>query len=223
MCGTRVIENNEWTENYTPYRVCRRCWKSLPRTEHAFVRHNDVEDLFISWRRFVRGGAYFFFKKGDPVQHLIHRMKFGHWPTVGPEIAYYMGVMAAIEWQDENYFEGIDMLVPVPLHPKRLRERGYNQSYYIARGICEVTGIPVADDLVERVRETHQQALQGADARGENVQGAFRLLDIPRVRNKHLLLVDDLITTGSTLNALIDALYASRTCKISVFALGKAR
>lgn len=222
MCERRVIENNEWREHYTPYRICSACYRSLPRTEHMYLRDNIVEQLFTTRLRFERGGAYLHFEKHHPVQQLVHRMKFGEWPTIGPELAYYLGVQAAMEWQEYDWFEGIDMLVPIPLHERRLRERGYNQSEYIARGVSDVTGLPVRTDILTRVKQTHQQALQQADDRRQNVQGAFRLDRPEQVRHKHVLLIDDVITTGSTLDAAIDALHRSHTCRYSVFAIGKA-
>lgn len=223
MCGRRVIENNEFTQNYTPYRICYPCFRSLPRTEHAYLRGNVVEMLFQTRLRFERGGAFLRFEKQHPVQRLVHHIKFGTWPTSGPSLAYYLGVQAALEWVDYGWFEGMDMLVPIPLHVRRLRERGFNQSEYIARGISDVTGIPVRTDILRRVCRTHQQALLAGDERDRNVKGAFELMtDIRTLRHAHVLLIDDLITTGSTINAAIDALHQSHTCRYSVFAIGKA-
>ena len=222
MCGRRVMENNELTQSFTPYRICGLCYRALPRTEHAYLRGNAVEQHFMTRIHFVRGGAYLRYEKGKPVRQMVHRMKFGAWPTIGPELAYYLGVQAALEWQPYDWFEGMTMLVPIPLHPKRERERGYNQSEYIARGISDVTGLPVRTDILRRVRETNQQAMQRGEDREENVKDAFALNDLLAIRHQHVLLVDDLVTTGATVDAAIDALAASHSCRYSVFAIGKA-
>ena len=111
----------------------------------------------------------------------------------------------------------------MPLHPKRLRERGYNQSEYIARGISDLTGIPVDTTHVTRARNTPKQALQDGEGRKTNVADAFAVNHPEQLYHKHILLVDDLITTGETVKACLHAMRVIRGAKFSVFALCKAR
>ena len=111
----------------------------------------------------------------------------------------------------------------MPLHPKRLRERGYNQAEYIARGISEITGIPIDTTHVTRIRNTPQQALQDGEERKTNVANAFAVNHPEEMRHKHILVVDDLITTGETMRSCLAAMKRFRGATFSVFALCKAR
>lgn len=199
--------------------ICGVCYKQLPRTEQAQNRQNMTEMLFYQRRKFVRGGALLFFEKEHPVQRLVHAMKFHQRPDIG----YYFGQLMAEEFMAADFFDGIDLLIPVPLHPRRERERGYNQSEFIARGISDMTGIPV-DTLrhVTRIRNTHQQALTSGDAREANVAGAFLVNHPEELYRKHVLIIDDLVTTGATIGAVMDALTPARGCRYSVLTLGKA-
>jgi len=127
-----------------------------------------------------------------------------------------------MEFQYSDFFDGIDIIMPVPLHPKRLRERGYNQSEYIAKGISEITGIPVDNTHVTRSRNTPKQALQKGDERKQNVSEAFTVNHPEQMYHKHILLVDDLITTGETAKACLHAMKKFRGASFSVFSLCKA-
>ena len=146
-------------------------------------------------------------------------MKFADQPMIG----YQLGKLAAIEFQYADFFDEIDVIVPMPLHPRRLRERGYNQSEYIAKGISEITGIPIDTTHVTRVRNTPQQAMQSGDDRKQNVADAFAVNHPEQMYRKHILIVDDLITTGETMRECMKAMKRFRGAKFSVFALCKAR
>ena len=146
-------------------------------------------------------------------------MKYADQPMIG----YRFGRMAAMEMQYADFFDGIDVIVPMPLHPKRLRERGYNQSEFIARGISEITGIPVDTTHVTRSRNTPKQALQKGEERKHNVNNAFAVNHPEQLYHKHILVVDDLVTTGETMRSCLKAMKRFRGAKFSVFALCKAR
>ena len=118
-----------------------------------------------------------------------------------PELATYLAEAAAREWQQSGFWEGIDLIIPVPLHPRRLRARGYNQSLYIARGLSKVTGIPVDTAHLIRIRNNRHQARLNEQQRAANVRDIFRLVHPEDLKGKHILLVDDIITTGNTLRA----------------------
>lgn len=199
--------------------ICRACLRELPRTEQSILRGNITEDLFADMTRFERGAAFLFIDKGSAVQRLIHAMKFQE----QPRIAYTLAKEAAYDFMQSDFFDGIDVIIPIPLHPRRLRERGYNQSEYIAKGLSEATGIPVDTTHVRRVRNNPQQALQRAKDRVSNVQGIFEVNHPEALYRKHILLVDDLITTGNTIRSCMQALKVCRGAKFSVFSLGKAR
>ena len=178
-----------------------------------------TEELFSDFPRFQRAAAFLFFDKGAVIQHVIHKMKFHE----QPRIAYDLAREAAYDFMQADFFEDIDLIVPIPLHPTRLRERGYNQSEWIARALSEATGIPVDTTHVLRIRNNPQQALRKAKDRTANVEGVFAVNHPEELYHKHILIVDDLITTGSTIRACIKAMRPCRDTRFSVFALGKAR
>ena len=201
--------------------ICRDCLMQLNRTEQAILRANTTEDLFSRYAKFVRGAAFLWVEHGSKELELIHAMKFG--PAANPHIAYRLGKQIAYEFMQSDFFDGIDYLIPVPLHPKRYRDRGFNQSEWLCRGISEVTCIPTDTEHLIRVRNNeHQANLAGSD-RKKNIKGVFAVRYPEDWYRKHVLLVDDLITTGSTLRACIDVLHPVRGCRISVLGLGKAR
>ncbi len=211
MCGD-LLEDETIT-------MCPKCIHRLPRTEQCALRGNMTEELFCDLPRFQRAAAFLFFDKGADIQHVIHKMKFHE----QPRIAYDLAREAAYDFMQADFFEDIDLIIPIPLHPKRLRERGYNQSEWIARALSETTGIPVDTTHVSRIRNNPQQALQKAKDRAINVEGVFAVNHPEELYRKHILIVDDLITTGSTVRACIKALKVCRGAEFSVFALGKAR
>lgn len=202
----------------TPF--CPSCLRQLPRTEQASHRDNITEQCF-SRRvdRFERGAAFLYYDKQNPIRQAIHTMKYYE----RPDIASFLARQAAYDFLSSDFFEGIDIIIPVPLHPKRLRERGFNQSEYIARAISEVTNIPVSTTLLTRSRYTHQQARQLRSSRQTNMLNAFLVNHPEELYRKHILLVDDLITTGETMTACIEALRVCRAARFSVFSLCKAR
>ena len=167
----------------------------------------------------TRAAAYLFYEKEHPVRQLVHLMKYAD----RPELGLQLGREAAKEFLYSDFFDGIDVIMPVPLHPNRLRSRGYNQSEYIARGLSGITGLPVDTTHLLRIKDTPQQALQTKEGRGRNVQNAFAVIHPEQMYRKHILLVDDLITTGETARACLKAMKRFRGAQFSVFALCKAR
>ena len=175
--------------------VCPQCFRQLPRTEQAAMRGNSTE--MVLWgevkskgaaRRVMhleQAAAFLFYEKDTPLQQLIHRMKYAD----QPEIAYRLGREAAMEFMYSDFFEGVDYILPVPLHPKRYRSRGYNQSEYIARGIADATGIPVDTTHVTRVKDTPQQALQDAEGRKTNVAKLIPATPPPIIKKSYFLVM----------------------------------
>ena len=209
--------------------LCEECLRALPRTEQAALPQNSTEYVlagevndFVKRMRVMhldKAAAFLHYEKEHPIQQVIHRMKYADMPMIG----YQLGREAALDFQYADFFDDIDVIVPVPLHKKRLRERGYNQSEYIARGISEVTNIPVDTTHVTREKNTPKQALQRGAERKENVAGAFAVNHPEAMYRKHILVVDDLITTGETMRSCLKAMKRFRGARFSVFALCKAR
>ena len=206
--------------------LCADCLRQLPRTEHHILRENKVEMLFSDisrprkqWdkHRFVRGGAWL--RYNDDVAKLIHAAKFFE----RPELAEMLGRQMAIEWLDSGFFDDIDLLVPIPIHPHRMNERGYNQSEYICRGIASVVNIPIDTTTIRRVKDTPKQSQLTDAERQKNVEHAFHIPEPVNWHKRHILLVDDVITTGATIRNCIKEITPIRSCRISVFSLSVAR
>ena len=220
MCGRYIEDSSKELLAKNDERVfCTDCLRTLPRTEHAVLRANSVEEAFDKIPRFERGAAFLYYEKNHPIRLVMHQMKYADQPM----IAYHLAYEAAREFMCTDFFDEIDVIIPVPLHKKRLRSRGYNQSEYIARAIGKITGIPVDTTHVERVKNTPKQALQDKEGRKTNVADAFAINHPEQMYHKHILLVDDLITTGETIKACIKAMRRFRGARFSVFALCKPR
>ena len=223
FCG-RYISDRQIREEHIEW-LCVDCWKHLPRTEQDILRDNSTEETLTDGSseikqamRLEKAAAYLFFEKEHPIQWVIHRMKYRDQPMLG----FWLARQALLDWRNETFFEDFDLIVPMPLHPTRLRERGYNQAEYIALGISELTGIPVDATHVLRVRNTPKQAQQTGDERKTNVANAFAVVHPEELKDKHILVVDDLITTGETMRACLKAMKRIKGARFSVFALCKA-
>jgi ComF family protein len=138
------------------------------------------------------------------VQHLIHELKY----KGNKEAGVFLGQQLGETIKDAPLFQGIDYLIPVPLHPKRERQRGYNQSLMIAQGIHEVTGIPIGDKYLVRGIYTETQTHKTAEERFKNVKDIFEVHFADELKGKHVLLIDDVLTTGATLESCAHQLEA---------------
>lgn len=209
-----------------PNTVCEQCIQALNRTEHSWIRQNNVEQVFEQLNHptkqrmrhlFFTGGAWLKYDKHTRL--LIHKAKYNR----QPEILTQLAAQAAHEWDKDHFFDGIELIIPVPLHSKRLRQRGYNQSDFIAQGLNQVTNIPVDTTAIIRVKDTPKQArMIGHDARRKNISNAFELINPKALKGKHILIVDDVITTGATINEMIKTITPYRSVSVSVFAIAAA-
>lgn len=209
-CNERLINH--------PDEICEHCLATLPRTNEVSTQGNITEDKFVDIPNFVSGASWLHYNKTDTVISLIHKFKYQQHPWIG----YYLARTAAKEYIPWGFFDTIDLIMPVPLHPKRLRERGYNQAEWIARGLNAEIGIDVDTTHLTRAVNNEHQARQMGLERTKNVTNIFTLNHPEELYRKHILLVDDVITTGATLRSCIEALHPARGCKISVFSLTKA-
>lgn len=198
--------------------LCAQCLASLPRTETAAHRDNRVEALFTDIDKVVRGAAFCYFTPDSAFRRLIHRIKYRGKASLGE----YMGEVAGKEMLGSGFFDGIDLIVPVPLHPSREKKRGYNQAECICRGLSRATGIAVDTLHLLRRRATPTQTALSVADRKRNVEHAFEVKNANEWQGKHVLLVDDIITTGATMRSCIHEMTPIRGCRISVFALGLA-
>ncbi len=211
VCGRRLSVHEE--------HLCVVCNWQLPRTGLAEKPYdNPVVQYFLGQIPLERAASWLYYRSKDKVGGIVRKAKY----LGRDDICRWLGEAAAKEFAAENFFEGIDVIVPVPLTRRRRRKRGYNQCYEIARGISAVTGIKVADGAVRRVRFTQSQARLRGEARRTNVDDAFRLVRPERLAGKHVLLVDDIVTTGATLLACAREVSKADNVVISVMTICKS-
>ena len=193
--------------------MCLDCLYKLPKIEKIHL--SELEKVF--WGRFdvERVAAYIYYQKESPYNRLLHKMKYGNHPEVGMRLA----LMAAEQLSKEGFFDGIDAIVPLPLSKKKRRQRGYNQCDYIAEGLSQTTGIPVLKDCVVRNKSNETQTHKTRDERWRNVERIFSLANPELIEGKHILLIDDILTTGATLTNCAIAIKSGCNCRISVFTL----
>lgn len=210
VCGKRLLKAER--------DLCIQCLAKLPRTNLHQQKNNEMEQAF--WGRFPieRASAFLYYSKGGDVRKLLYALKYYGHRQVGEVLGRYM----ACEMVDADFFNGIDCIIPVPLHPQKLRIRGYNQSELLARGVSSVTGIPVLTDRLCREQHTETQTHKSRYGRWKNVNEMFSLNTHYSLKDKHVLLVDDVFTTGATLIACADAMKSVSGIRISVLTLALA-
>ena len=182
-CGTPLFK---WEKL-----VCTRCRSLLPKTGYELNEDNPLARLFYGRVRLKAVTACFFFSKEGKVQRLIHELKY----KGNADAGVFLGQELGKTIKEAPLFEGLDYLIPVPLHPKREKERGYNQS------INEVTGIPVGDQYLFRSVNTATQTHKSKEERWQNVKDIFEVKHAEQLEGKYVLLIDDVLTTGATLEA----------------------
>lgn len=214
VCGGRILGKSC---------ICTLCMSKLPRTQYHLFRGNKLEQRFYGTVPVERATGYFFYTTESPYHQILHQLKYyGH-----TEMGLYMGRCMATHLMADggDFFEGIDLILPVPLSAARMKKRGYNQSELLAQGISEVTGIPVECGVVKRVVDNPTQTHLNNVERWENVKGIFKISPsvLQQLKGKHVLLVDDVTTTGATLTSCAQTIVASvPDCRISIVVLAVA-
>jgi ComF family protein len=209
-CGSHLLRNE--------YLICTGCYVSIPRTGYHLKEDNPVAQLFWGRCLIEKAAVFSFYTRGSRLRNLIHKLKYSGIKEIGNELGRIYGHSLA----GSGFTSGMDLIVPVPLHPARKRTRGFNQSDCIAAGLEEATGIPVNSTCIVRVEMTVTQTNKSRYDRWTNVEGIFMVADTAAVAGKHILLVDDVITTGSTLESCANELLKIAGTKVSVVALGCA-
>jgi ComF family protein len=210
ICGETLLKSES--------HICLSCLNNIPRTNYHLLTDNPVEKRFWGKAPIFRGTSFFFFQKGSPFQKLLHELKY----KGNKEIGEILGRYAAAELLNSPDFCSIDIIIPIPLHPKRFAQRGYNQSEWIGKGLSAVLDKPQNTNTLKRVKQTTTQTKKSVFERFENTEGIFELSGAKELEGKHLLLIDDVLTTGSTLNAAINTLLNIPNVKISIFTLAIA-
>ena len=200
--------------------ICTRCRYDIPLTNYWTNHDNPVKELFAGKVPIVEGSSFFFFSGHSLWRTLIHRFKYGgRW-----RIAYEMGRWYGSELKASGLYDDIDVVVPVPLHWRKLLSRGYNQSTYLAEGIAHSMSVGVDSHTLRRHRNNPSQARRKGSDRWQNVEDLFSVRNPHRLKDKHILIVDDVLTSGATLSSAISALLdATPNCRISVATLAVTR
>ena len=197
--------------------VCQHCLDLLQRTIFETRKFNPMEQLFAGKTPIVRATGFFYYRKRSPYTNIIIDTKYHNSPRLGQWFAHY----AADSIKSSHFFDGIDCIIPVPMHASKLAKRGYNQAEYIALGISQATGIPIAHN-VAAVLPHDTQTRKSIYDRWKNTQGLFAAVDTSMIENKHVLLVDDVVTTGATLLSCAKAIENVPGIKISLMTLASA-
>ena len=203
-CGTDVISDKHF--------LCSRCLHQLPETHFCTSPGNPVEKLFFGRAEITHAAAVYYFTKDSLLQHILMQLKY----RSNKEAGFFLGRMMGYALQKAERFSEIDMLVALPLNPKKESIRGYNQAALLCQGISEVWGRPILQEAVTRIRFTESQTRQNRVSRWQNMEGVFDVTDKSLLQNRHLLLVDDVITTGATLEACASAILGCEGAKLSI-------
>jgi ComF family protein len=203
-CGSDMADDRQL--------ICSHCISALPVTGFSEHRLNPVEKMFRGRIEIVTASAHVYFTKQSIVQHLLHRLKYRGDKEVGLMIGRMMGKkLKMCELLDD-----VHAIIPLPLHHKKQKTRGYNQAELICNGISEEMNIPVLNDVVIRNRKTETQTHKSRMDRWQNIENRFELLNGAQMKPGHILLVDDVVTTGATLESCGRALLSAEGIRLSI-------
>ena len=197
--------------------ICLACTSKLPKTNFHLFKENIISDLFVGRFPIIRGTSFLFFRKHGIVQHLIYQLKY----QGAQEVGIKLGELFGEDLKNTEFISAIDYLIPVPLHPRKLEARGFNQSELIGRGLEKSLGIPLADQQLIRTTFTESQTRKSMFERWENVSKVFQVKNPEQFKDKHILLLDDVVTTGSTMEACMRSMAHIPGLQISVAVLAK--
>jgi ComF family protein len=210
ICNTSLVAGEQV--------VCSHCRIDFPLTRNWNERGNAVEKIFWGRVPVAAAASYFFFSRGSKYRVLLHKLKYKGRDDIGIMLGQWFGnELAAC-----SIFSDIDVIIPVPLHPKKQKSRGYNQSEKICIGLSAAMHKPVDTKTLVRAEFTNTQTKKNRMERWHNVSAVFAVNNAEMLNNKHILLVDDVLTTGATLEACCNAILSETDCKISIATLAFA-
>lgn len=209
-CGSDLLEETNL--------LCLRCIRDLPHTHFAGIANNPIEKYFWGRLNLTAAHSEFYFSKDSLIQHLIHQLKY----KGDTKIGFYLGELLGESLLQSNRFDYIDAIIPLPLFIDKEHTRGYNQATIICNGISSVLNVPVLINNIIRQRNTQTQTKKHRTERWENVDGSFTIANEKALLGKHLLLVDDVVTTGATLEACGNTILQIENVKLSIATLAHA-
>lgn len=200
-----LLNDNEET-------ICVNCRHDLPVTNFHFNDDDSVKKVLYGRANIEKGTALFRFEKKGLVQQLVHGLKYKGYETIGFALGNWLGN----ELKDIEHYKSVDVVIPVPLHKNKFRKRGYNQVTKFGQQIAEALEARYEDEVLLKVTNTNSQTIKNRLSRWNNTDELFAIKNPEFLENKHILLVDDIITTGATLEACISVLNHVQNIKISV-------
>lgn len=198
--------------------ICTDCLYKLPRTNFHLDINNSMAQLFWGRVRIEAAAACYYFERGSKCRKILHQIKY----RGKKELALFLGTLYGKELSISGCFTDTDLLIPVPLHPYREKQRGFNQSEWFARGLAKSLGKKVVKDVLVRFAGTETQTNKSRIGRWENVENSFKLYLDDKIISKHILLVDDVVTTGATLESCASLLMTSPGVRISILTIAYA-
>ena len=198
--------------------VCVHCRLDLPFTNFESIKENPVDKLFHGRVQLEFATSLLFFSKGDKVQQIMHNIKYNE----RKELAVFIGEIFGERVQNNLYMNSVTTIIPVPLHPQKQHLRGYNQSELFAQGMNTVLNKELSTNTIFRNTNTQTQTKKDRMERWQNVEHVFDVKNPDALSNKHILLVDDVLTTGATLEACARTLMEKCNCKVSIATIAVA-
>lgn len=209
-CGYNLFNNEKV--------ICTKCLYHLPKTNFHKDKDNPVSKVFWGRVNLESATAMYFYRKGSKVQHMIHQLKY----KGNKEIGVFLGELYGSELLASNVFNEIELIIPIPLHRKKLLKRGFNQSEIFARGLAKSMNIEVDTTSIVRTVATSTQTRKSRYKRWENVNEIFEMKNPGNLAGKNILVVDDVITTGATMEACTQTILQAPGTKVSIASIGFA-
>ncbi len=206
-CGSDLLDEGNL--------MCLHCLAALPQTAFHAHSHNPIEKLFWGRLPIAQATSQYYYTKESLMQRLIHNFKY----KGNKELGFYLGSLMGQQLAQTNRFLSIDALIPLPLFPSKEKRRGFNQSAVICEGIAQHLQKPVWKDVLIRTSYTETQTRKNRVDRWKNIEGRFELINKEKIEGKHILLVDDIITTGATLEAGGRELQSAGNSQLSIATL----
>jgi ComF family protein len=206
-CGSDLLDENNF--------LCLHCLSALPQTSFQWHHNNPIEKLFWGRLPVANATAQYYYTKESLVQRIMHSFKY----RGNKELGSYLGNLMGQQILLSNRYLNIDALVPLPLYPAKERARGFNQATILCEGIAKQLQKPLLKDVIARTSYTQTQTKKNRVDRWKNMEGRFEVINKDKLQGKHILLVDDIITTGATLEACGRALLQVDNIQLSVATL----